>query len=215
MSLLKTADGKGMPASVSFNIALVPSAPIIKKAIRLSSDLKKYGGEFVLNERLYSTHITIYMLELPVRNLATAKKMLRDIAQEQRPLRLDAFVWRQNQSGYINVEYRKSHELVNLQQIIIEKLGPLRDGLLRKKDKKRLRELNVIEQKNIEKYGFRSVGVAFKPHLTITKLRNYRAKAKPKTNPRLLSFTSKEIGLFYLGEYGTCKRLVAKYSFSD
>lgn len=179
--------------------------------MRLSRSLKKHGGLFVLNERLYSSHITLYMMELPLENLSAAKHILKEIAASRRSFMLNPLTWNQSRDGYIDVEYRKDKSLSNLQKIVIRRINPLRNGLLREKDIERLKLTSGLEKKNIQTYGFRSVGANFKPHLTLTKLKAYKAEANPRINSRRMSFKAREIGIFYLGEHGSCRKLVAKY----
>jgi len=200
-----------MEKSAAFDVVIVPSDTVKKRAVQLSRSLKKHGGLFVLNERLYSTHVSLYMAELPLKNLSEIRKVLKNIASNQKSFKLNPILWHQSPDGYIDVEYKKTKSLANLQRNIIKKLNPLREGLLREKDITRLKTAKGLEKHNIQKYGFRSVGRKFEPHLTLTKLKAYKPEVTPRISHERMSFSSTEIGIFYLGEHGTCKKLVAKY----
>ena len=164
-----------------------------------------------MNERLYSVHITLYMVELPLGNLPEARRVLRRIAASQRSFELKPLTWNQDRYGYIDVSYKKTKALSELQKTIIKEFNPLREGLLRQKDIERLKTASGPEKRNIQKYGFRSVAGQFEPHLTISKLAAYKSIVTPRIDPKKMSFTAHEVGIFYLGEHGTCKRLIAKY----
>lgn len=200
-----------MKKSSAFNIAIVPGEAVTKRAMQLSRALKIHGGLFVLNQRLYSTHVTLYMMELPLRNLMNARKILRKIAASQRSFKLEPLQWNQDSGGYIDVSYKKTETLSELQRTIIKELNPFREGLIRKRDIERLKTAKDSEKRNIKKYGFRSVGAEFEPHLTVSKLKTHKSEAMPEIDPEKMAFYAHEIGIFYLGEYGSCKRLVAKY----
>ncbi|OGF82494.1 hypothetical protein A3B18_00755 [Candidatus Giovannonibacteria bacterium RIFCSPLOWO2_01_FULL_46_13] len=197
--------------SSSFNIAIVPSKIVVKQAMKLSRALKPDGGLFVLNQRLYSVHVTLYMMELPLRNLPGVKRILRMIAASQRRFKLEPLIWNQDSGGYIDVSYEKTKTLSKLQETVIKELNPLREGLLRQKDIERMNIAPRSEKRNIQKYGFRSVGAQFEPHLTISRLRTYKPTATPRVDTGKMSFTAHKIGIFYLGEHGTCKKLVARF----
>lgn len=203
-----------MKKSAAFDVVIVPSSVVKKRAVELSRSLKKHGGLFVLNERLYSTHVSLYMMELPLKNLSEVRKVLKDIASNQKVFKLNPLLWHQSLNGYIDVEYKKTTPLANLQRKIIGELNPLREGLLRQKDITRLKTAKGLEKQNIQKYGFRSVGRKFEPHLTLTKLKAYKPEATPRISSKRMSFSATEIGIFYLGEHGTCKKLVAKYKLA-
>ncbi len=201
-----------MKKSSAFNIALVPSDAVVKRAMRLSRELKKHGGLFTLNQRLYSTHVTLYMAQLPLQNIKEVRRILKNVAANTKSFNLVPMRWNQSKDGYIDVSFKKTKVLSELQKVIIKELNPLREGLLRQKDIGRLKTASAAEKRNIQKYGFRSVGAQFDPHLTITKLPAHIKKATPKMNPKKMAFAAREVGIFYLGEYGSCKRLVAKYT---
>ena len=150
-------------------------------------------------------------MELPLRNLPQVQRTLREIAASQHSFTLEPLTWNQDRDGYIDVGYKRTKTLSELQKTVIKELNPLREGLLRQKDIERLKTATGPEKRNIQKYGFRSVVAQFEPHLTISKLVAYKSTATPRIDPQKMSFSAHEIGIFYLGEHGTCKRLVAKY----
>lgn len=196
--------------SNSFNIALLPPPSAVNRAIRLSRKLQKEGGLFVLNKTAYSSHVTLYMTELPLKNLKDVVRELKLIASQTNKVRLVATSYKHS-DRYVDISYHRSPDLNQLQKLVIDKINPLREGLIREKDTKRLKSLNKQQRKAVKKYGYRSIGRNFRPHLTLTKLEiaNPKILKKLPTNPQ--SFTSSELAIFYLGEYGSCKRLVARF----
>ena len=77
----------------------------------------------------------------------------------------------------------KSKELVNLQENIINRLNPIRDGM-RKKDKDRLADTSGDMRTNLVEYGYRSIGNSFNPHLTFTRFKDgkeHTFKTLPRT----------------------------------
>ncbi len=181
----------------SFNVAIYPSLRISKKAINISKKLKKKGGLFVLDGRNYFPHITLYMTEFPLKNVPKIRKLLREIAGKTKPFRLNSLKYQQSRDGYIEVAYRKSKPIREFQKKIIALLNPLREGLLLPKDKAQINKLSRIRQHNIKRYGYRSVGAEFPPHLTFTKLEKFNKSALTNIPKSIFSFKVDRIGLFY------------------
>jgi 2'-5' RNA ligase len=194
--------------SKSFNIVIYPPKDIATKAIKMSKTFKKKGGSFVLDGTNYFPHITIYMTEFPLKNISKVKKLLKQLVSEIKPFQITASDYRQNKDGYIDVNYKKTNNIKELQKKVIKLLNPLREGLLRPKDKERMEKFSKSHQKNIKLYGYRGVGTEFYPHLTFTKLEQFNKSALSKIRKKNFSFKVNRIGLFYLGEYGTCRKLI-------
>ncbi len=168
-----------------------------------------------MNQTLYSTHITLYMAAFPLKNIPFIKNSLKQIATRMESFRIDSLKYRENKDGYIDVSFKRSGAIVALQEDVVRALNPLREGLIRKKERERLRHLAGLPARNIRQYGYRNVFREFTPHLTLTKLRAYKKGALKALPPRSFSFPVKEIGIFYLGEYGSCKKLVAKFKLKS
>ncbi len=200
--------------SKSLNIAICPPAAISQKAISISKKLKNKGGLFVLNRTNRFPHITLYMTEFPLRNVARVKNLLRQTASKTKPFLIKAVKYRQHKNGYIDISFRKSNRVKRLQERIIKLLNPLRKGLIREKDKAEIQKLGKIQQKNIKLYGYRGAGAEFRPHLTFTKLAKLDKPVFAGVKTQDFSFIVTQLGLFYLGDYGTCRKTVSKFDFS-
>ena len=197
--------------SNSFNIVICPPDGISDKAIRVSKTLKFKGGLFVLDKKNYFPHVSLYMTEFPVKNLPKIKKLLQQIVVETKSFKMTSTKYEQNKRGSIAVDYRKSKNIKWLQKKIIGSLNPLREGLVRKKDRAKMHELSRAQQKNVKLYGYRRVGVEFNPHLTFTTFEKFN-KAVIQIIPKInFSFKAEEIGFLYLGNHGTCKKFIARF----
>jgi|CXWK01.1.fsa_nt_gi 2'-5' RNA ligase len=200
--------------SKSFNVVICPPKEISQKSTEISSCLRDEGGLFVLDNKNYYPHISIYMTEFPVKNIPEIRKILREFSTTVKPFRLMSLEYRQSKDGFIDVDYIKSNEVVDLQNKIISLLNPLREGLIRPKDKARLSEMGENQQSNINQYGYRGVGLDFFPHITFTKLDKFSDSALQKIKRDDFSFDVGQLGFFYLGDYGTCVEQIETFNFS-
>ncbi len=200
--------------SKSFSIVIYPPSGISKKAIGVSKKLKSKGGLFVLDGKNYFPHITSYMTEFPLRNVTMIRKLLRQLATKTKSFQINSLGYRQDKNGYVDTVYRRSNNVSGLQGKIIKLLNPLREGLIRDKDRVRMGELGKAEQKNIKLYGYRSVGVKYFPHLTFTKLEKFNKSDFSRIDKLDFSFKVSRIGFFYSGEHGTCRELIEIFDLS-
>lgn len=150
------------------------------------------------------------MLQLKQTDLDKVQGLLSDIAKEFRSLSLRAERFYQAQC-YVDVEYEKSGQLIQLQQKVVAALNPIRDGM-REKDKARMAEATGLALANFEQYGYKYVGELFRPHITFTRL----SEEKPDFEavlPALSSFDGAftRIGLFEMGDNGTCVREIGSW----
>jgi 2'-5' RNA ligase len=199
--------------SAPFNIVIAPSKQVAKKAAGISKKLKGRGGLFVLDKN-HSPHITLYMTEFPLKNIPEIKTRLQGLAAKMRPFLTSSLNYGQSKDGDIDINYWHSRDIQNLQRKIISLLNPLRGGLIRKRDEERKRLLPKKQQRNIELYGYRSVGQEFHPHLTFTKLAKFNKSAFANIKKLNFSFVVKKIGFSRLGDHGTCHKLIKTFDLN-
>ena len=200
--------------SKSFNIVIYPPKEVSEQAISFSKRLKKKGSLLVLDGKNHFPHVTLYMTEFPLKSVAKVIKLLKQVAAETKPFQLGHLKYRQNKDGYVDVGYRRSKNVNKFQRKIIGLLNPLRDGLVRDKDRMRINQMSATEQKNIRRYGYRSVGARYFPHMTFTKLEKFHRSVLSQIEKMDFSFTATQIGFFHSGEHGTCCKVIEIFDLS-
>ncbi|MBP7820906.1 DUF1045 domain-containing protein [Candidatus Saccharibacteria bacterium] len=189
---------------------MLPSEELAEKAISASKLLEPYGSLFTLETGKYFPHASLYMLQLKETDLEQVKELLVRIANDFNDLRLNAERFYQAQC-YVDVEYGKENQLVRLQREVVDALNPIRDGM-REKDKARMAEATGLALANFEQYGYKYVSELFRPHITFTRLNEEKSDVEAVL-PALSSFdgTFTRIGLFEMGDNGTCIREIASW----
>lgn len=191
-----------------YNIAIIPPAAVTQKAISTSVHLKKSGGVFVLNKRNHFPHITLYAVGFPAKNIRQVRAQLTKLSQTTKPFFMQPRTFRHVYDGYVDIGFTRNRSISNLQKKIIAALNPLRENHLRAKDKLRLKKMPPLERRNIEQFGFYSVGKNFTPHITFTKLGTPNPKVTQTIQPKDFSFVATRIALCEAGEFGTCKKVL-------
>lgn len=154
--------------SKAYDVIIIPEMDLAKKAYSESEKLKIHGTMFTLKNGAYHPHISLYMLQLKVSDVAQVLNILsrKSVLYEQ--FELVACQYHQA-VGYIDVEYKKTTILINLQNEVVAAINHVRDGL-RSNDEKRLYTAIGNERSNIIKYGYKSVGEFFEPHITLARM---------------------------------------------
>lgn len=197
--------------SIPCDVVLLPSDELAENAIKASVLLEPYGSLFTLELGKYFPHASLFMLQLRQADIAQVQELLGDIAKEFQSLQLKAERFYQAQC-YVDVEYGKNEQLIQMQQSVVNTLNPIRDGM-REKDKARMAEATGLALANFQKYGYKYVGELFRPHITFTRFNEEQPDAE-KVLPLITSFDGSftKIGFFEMGDNGTCVRKIADFN---
>ena len=202
-----------MSTSRSLSISISIPRLVAERAILWSQRLKEKGGLFVLNEKTCLPHVTLYMTEFPSKNIIKLKKLINQLAAKTKPFELKAIGYRRHQDGFIEIYYKKSKKILGLQKKLLKALNPLRQGLVRESDKLIMNRMTARELKYLSKYGYRSVGPCYSPHLTLSKFKDHKTLTYFPKNTTLFSFTATRIRLAITGPFSTSRKTLAIFDF--
>lgn len=200
--------------SSPYDIVLLPSQSLANKAVETSQHLSSESAQFELDSSHCFPHVSLYMVQLKATNLERVQQILAGVAARSTTLALSAHHYGGSR-GYINASYARTEALDRLQEEVIAGVNPLRDGLTPKETALQPTATGMVAE-NIEKYGFRSVGELYVPHLTLTRFTEHPAEGDTPIDTSLLpplnDFSGQfpAIGLFEMGAHGTCIREVAR-----
>ena len=200
--------------SIPCDIVMIPDTDVTNSAILLSKRLGKYETYFTLKDGEYYPHVSLYMVQLDMSKIDHIKDLLSGVATNSSKITLNPKEYHQ-EWGYVDIEYEREANSDKLQMDVVHALNPIRDGL-RQKDIDRLPEAVGLERENIVTYGYRSIGKKFAPHITITRFAG-RKDIDLTALPDISTFkaTFSKIGIFEMGENGTCVRKIAEFNFGS
>ncbi|MCH7641024.1 2'-5' RNA ligase family protein [Patescibacteria group bacterium] len=212
-----------MSEYLRLNIAIIPPEEVAIAAIKLSQELSKLGkASFILDGRDFHPHVTCYSPEFPVKNLDKIVARLETLAKEYRAFenKLEGFVPTPEDPGTVEVKLKKSKEIDELHRKIIKELNPLREGHLREKYRRPDFPLKFPEDRRelmtkiMKEVGYPRVLDAYGPHISIIRFENpeIAEEAIEKTEWKINSMRVEKIGIFTMGDYGTCKKLLNEFS---
>jgi len=200
---------------IRLNIALKPPEFFAEKAIELSRELgRQFDSHFILDGAEYFPHITVYSPEFPADNLENILAAVKNIAIKTNKLTLrgDQF---EAEQGFAGVKFELTDKIKKLHENIVALLNPLREDHIREKYEAPDYKMKFSPEKidNIKKYGSASVMELYNPHLTIIRLINEEQANKVAKNLKweIPEFEASELGIYKMGDHGTCKELVEKF----
>lgn len=197
------------------DIVLLPSAELSQKAIETSKSLEIYSPFFILEDGKYYPHMSLYMFQLDEGNIPRVEEVLSDIARDSSVVSAQATTYRLGEGfgiGYVDPEYEVSDELSSLQDAVIKAVNPIRSGM-REKDIAKMQDAEGLKLENLQKYGYPAIGKLFRPHITLTRLKEHTPSVLESLPTDVTTFSGlfDKIGLFEMGDNGTCVRKIAEF----
>lgn len=197
-----------------YDVVLVPPKHIAAKAIEVSRQLESLGTKFTLQDGVLFPHLSLYIVQLDDSNLDKVQTILQKIAQKTAAIEM-------NPKGYscimdfLFLEYETNAKVRKLHEAVVGEIAPLRDGMP-PKDRARLATLPDKQKKSLEQFGWRFAGDLYQAHISITKF-NYKQNINSLKLPDTASFAGQFdiLGLFEVGENGTCTRQVAEFKLRE
>ena len=211
-----------LPSLPTVDVVLMPSPDIARRSEETSRQLAEHGTEFTLRDGELFAHLSLYMgtFDRPQWEL---EQVLADIAKETPPVRLTAERYTQDlDHGMIEITYENSAPVTRLQEMVVAAFNPLRSGMRERDPVGRvLREWQPTTtgevRTNLERYGYDEIGGHFRPHITFTRfrLRDLSIDTGALPPPAAFSGIFPTLGLFEMGEHGTCTRRMVELRLGD
>ena len=198
--------------SIPCNLVLLPDQQLAEKAINLSRILAQFDSYFVLEEGKCFPHVSMYKFQLNASDIPEVGRILAAISQSIFPFQLRAEKYSFEHDGYhfVDVQYEKTAELLELQGTVIEALNPIRADM-RAKDRERMQSATGLALEYFQKYGYNLIGELYRPHISLSRLKADNLDV-PEVLPDLHYFDGNfvRLGLFEIGDHGTAVRRLAE-----
>ena len=204
--------------SIPCDIVLLPDDRLADKAISASRLLSDRDPLFTLKMGEFYPHMSLYMFQLDVDKIPRVEEVLGKVSAEHSHIDAQAARYSIGQGhalGYIDPEYEVTDQLCVIQMDVIKVINPLRAGM-RESDIAKMHDARGIKLTNLQDYGYPAVGELFRPHITLTRLKEYIPEVLdvlPDINDFSGTFT--KIGLFEMGSNGTCIRKISEFDLQS
>lgn len=202
------------------NVVVRPSEEIRQQTIQWSRDIaKNFKCNYTLDDKTCFVHLTIYQAEYPTKNRNSVEKELAELARCIKPFTVNfaAFM------PYIGFVFYNATlpnpPLLQLHQLLVKKLDPLREGAINKmfESMLKLKEVPEAKKRKIITFGSPNVHDTYNPHITITRLTQQKEATDAiqllKFKP--FHFTAQELYLAECGDDGRCPRFLTSFPFQQ
>lgn len=201
--------------SLPCDVVLLPSADLASKAIEASTATKQYDSFFTLEDGSFYAHMSLYMFQLNETDVSRVEEVLAKIAKDTNAISAKATSYRLGEGfgvGYVDPEYEVTEELSGLQSRVIEAVNPILAGM-RESDVRKMQDAEGLKLENLKRYGYPAVGDLFRPHITLTRLKEHNPKVLDLLPQDISTFSGvfDRLGLFEMGDNGTCIRKIAEF----
>ncbi|MGB4834044.1 MAG: hypothetical protein WBP40_03390 [Candidatus Moraniibacteriota bacterium] len=197
--------------SKRYDIVIIPPPEIAAQAIALSQALASQGSHFTLDGVTLYPHISLYHVPFTESALTTVFGALRDIAALTVPFVLRQETYYPDQGVWVGVRYVADKAILDLHTSIIAATRAYRESEEGVRYKEHWVEIPDQELRNIEYCGWAHSFTLYSPHLTFTRLVRPSADVLAHLSQPEFSFRADHIGVYEVGDHGTCTRCVADF----
>lgn len=202
-----------------YNIAIIPPEKSVAQALLMNDFLADHGCLFSFSQEELYPHISLYHIEMPEEHVPLVQAVLRKILAEERSFMLQPVGYRAVEDVWVDVSYERGEALMKLHYKILEAIkefrlkgvGEVYGGEVPQAE---WQKLSLEQQKNIEEYGWSEAGELFVPHLTFGRLKEPKQDILTLLPQEDFSFEATALGLYDLGEHGTCNKLLEEFKLS-
>lgn len=200
-----------------YDVVILPSKEVSDYAIKLSSQLHKYGTLWVLGKKSFIPHISLYQIPVKPKDFNDFVNELETIAKGFRAgkLRVEKLkLWKPHRSVCMYTD--KPEWIKKLYLKIIKKTLKYFAWNYGLEETWNVAKQSKLLTKNFKKYGTPMFGRYFMPHITLGVFRDDKDIIKAFSELRLKKYTFEVKSIFVceLGENHSCQRIVKKIDFN-
>jgi hypothetical protein len=194
---------------VRLNLHLSVPEPWTTCVRQLAREFAALGSPVDLSVTL--PHVTVYMASFPEEALENMVGEVSALAAKMKPIaaRVGALTFRS--SGYVFLDIDMVPELRLLHVAALERLSPLRRGLVVESDWARAASLPSRALHGLQVHGSPWVGDLYAPHITVGKLLEH--PLHPGVDPPRGPIVFPQLGLGLAGEHGVVLEVVVAAAF--
>jgi len=193
-----------------YNIAIIPPENIRELAREVSSQFTQ-NAYFTLNDGDIIPHLSLYHIPLARNSVDEANAVLEKTIQKFSSFEITGKEYYSHLGGWVGISYEKSARVISLEERVLDILEDLwcREFAHENED------VGGEKGKNIQKFGWVDAGSRFFPHITLSRLKNENDRSAKQSLEKYIishwSFSVERVGLFELGEHGTCTKLLKTF----
>ena len=202
--------------TIRLNTIIFPPQHIREEAMELSKKAASFAPtHFILNDRSYFAHSTLYSPEYPLDRIDEVIESIRALSNSFKPQQMNFDAISSTSTGGIAVEYTLSRNVKRLRENVIHTLNPIRNDVVRKKyiHFETDNTLDSSQKESVRLYGYPINDYHF-PHITISHFKEKKMAQKflAEYDNALSPFLADKIAVCEMGLHGTCTKILGVFN---
>lgn len=198
-----------------YDVVIIPTPEVIREACVISKLVdSRVETRFVLDVVERVPHLSLYHFAASEEKLPEIIEALTTLTLSQEPFLLQASGYDRENMPWLQVLYERSEPLLRLHQDVLEAVAPFHESRKNYHQMEEWSDMTLTRQENLKRYGWSEAGSLYRPHITITRFDTETDFQEIDNLPVTDSFRAATLGLYELGDYGTCHNLLAQFTFN-
>jgi 2'-5' RNA ligase len=191
------------PLSARVNVAIVPPPNVVRSLERVASRVHADSIDFRIGGRR-TPHLTLYMAQMDVSRIPDLVELARKSLEVTSGVECHAVAYSLTANGYVEVAMQKTDALLKVQSRIIALWKAfVTSGAAPEQ------HLSQSERDNLDHYGYEFVGDAFRPHITVARVKPDESVLLPPLQREELAFQTTRVGIFEADSTGATSKLLS------
>lgn len=199
-----------------YDVVIIPTPEVARAACELSQLVaSRYDTCFILNDTNQVPHLSLYHFAAHEEKLSDIIEALGERFASQEAFMLQAVGYDRDNMPWLQALYERSEHLSNLHESVLEAVAPFHEKRKNYNQTEEWSTMSLVRKENLERYGWSEAGSLYKPHITLTRFDEAIDQDNiPPFPASMTSFMVTKLGLYELGDYGTCHNLLAQFNLN-
>ena len=198
--------------SVLINVCIIPPNLVAASCVNISQSLESDNTMITLDGVSRFAHMTVFMARFANTKADMVMKAVESALKKVQGFSCEHSGYFMTAGRYFEVSYRKTKELMDLHELLIDRLKDLRINPGTPFEEAYFTPYTAQQQQNAKKTGYDLAHDLYRPHITLTR---YKEGGVPEVQPVLapgeLSFQVSKIGVYKADDNGAVYEKLAEF----
>ena len=199
--------------SVIINVCIIPDNNVGNKCVEISQSLKSDSVMFVLDGAAKFAHMTVFMARFANNDIDNVLNATERALSAVISFPCEHIGYFMTEGRYLEVSYRKSKELMDLHELLIDNLKNYRINPGNPFEEGYFTPYTEEQKNNAKETGYDLAHNLYRPHITLTRYKeNETPRIFPGFVPAELSFPVKKICAYKADDNGAVYERLGEFN---
>lgn len=199
--------------STLINVCVIPPKGVASQCVRLAQKLKADSTMSALDGKEKFAHMTLYMARFPDEAIEKVISSVEQALKGATRFACDHTGYFLTQGRYIEVSYQKTSQFLALQELLIDKVAPLRLNPGNPFEEAYFTPYTEEQRKNAQETGYDLARNLYRPHVTLARYKDDHVSEKfPGFATSKLSFVLAKVCVYKADDNGAVYEQLAEFT---